>query len=546
MKKSKSLRVLVLVLSFMVAISLFAGCGSTSTGTDVTTTTKAADATTQEDKPYFNTTGYPIVDEQITLRPMLSKSPAHGDFADMDVFKAWEELTNIKFDFISVDSGSWNERKNLALASGDLPDFFWSGITIADESMYGVNGDVLVPLQDLVDDYAPNIQKIFADYPEAEFGVTATDGNIYTLPYVAETLTVAGSTLYARGDFINQTVGEMPETLDELYDMLVAFKGLGDDIIPIVPNNFNVLKQYLINAFGEQIDILYGADEEDNVVFVPATEEYKRMLQFINKLYTEKLLDNEVFTQTADQANAKVTESKAGCMTYGTLLLPRHYPSGENETVILKPVTSEYTSTRKIYGRYPATPGYGVITKANPYPEATIRWLDMNYSDEDVAPGINSITMWLGVRDVHWEFKDDNKEYYGRMMPSDSQISEIEWSNRYVTPGWGPCKLVLFAIPFENPGQEMKARQSVANWFPYAQLPFPNQYMRYTDEEQSRLNTAATDIETLATQMEANFVTGAESFDKWDDYVSNLVRAGMDDVIKIKQDAYERYKAAAK
>lgn len=548
MKSSKIIKAFMILLSLVMVISVFAGCqgGSTPATTGSAGTTKAAQTTKADDKPYFNLTGYPIVDDQITLSLMISKSPAHGDFNDMYVFKAFEELTNVKLDFLMIDSGSWNERKNLALASGDLPDFFWSGISIADEAMYGVQGDTFVPLDDLIDKYAPNIKKLYADYPEDQFGCTAPDGNMYMLPYHAETLTVAGSTLYVRGDFVDQTVEKRPDTLDEFYDMLVAFKGLGDDITPIVPANFGVLKQYLINAFGEQIDILYGADEDDNVVFVPATEEYKRMIEFLNKLFTEKLLDNEVFTQTGEQADAKVTEGKAGCMTFGTLLLPRHYASGKNETELLKPLTSQYTNNRKIYGRYPASVGYGVITKANKYPEATMRWLDMNYSDEDIAPGINSITLWLGIRDQQWEFKDANKEYYGRMMPEDSQISEVEWSNRYVTYGNGPCKLVLFAIPYENPGQEMKARQSVANWFPYAQLPFPNQYMRYPEEDQSRLNTAATDIETLATQMEAKFITGEEPLSKWDDYVSNLNKAGMQDVIRIKQDAYEVYKSAAK
>jgi len=548
MKVNKASKLLVVLLCIiLIVMPLFVSCsGSGSSGSrdnKIDANTVTSDSSGQKEDSNFNKTGYPIVKEKITLRYMIPKNADHGDFAEMGYFKAMEELTNIKIDFVAVDSNSWEERKNLALASGDLPDLFWSGISIKDETMYGVESKTLIPLGDLINEYAPNIRKVFAEYPEAKAAVTAMDGNIYALPYIADTLTVAHSTLYVRGDWMNQTLGKMPDTLDEFYTMVKAFKDLGNDIIPISPNNFNTLKLYLINAFGELISNLYDTDSNDNVVFVPATEQYKRMIEFLNKLYTEKILDNEVFTQEASQANAKVTSGKVGCMTYGTLLLPSHYPSGKNETQLLKPLTSQWNSTPHIEGRYATSIGYAAITNVNKYPEATMRWLDINYSDEDVAPGINSISMWLGIRGTHWDFTNPEKTKYRRLMPADSKISEIEWSNRYVTIGWGPCKLVFSAVPDNNPGQEMKANESVKNWFPYAELPFPHQYLRYTSEEQSRLNTVQNDVETLVKQREAKFVTGQESLDNWDQYIEDLKKAGLDELIKIKQAAYDRYKA---
>lgn len=525
MKIGKMNKMLILLLCVMMTVTIFSGCSKKESDTESSVkndSTTASEPTKKEDSN-FNKTGYPIVNEPITLRFMVSKSPAHGEFSEMEYFKTMEELTNIKIDFISVDSGSWEEKKNLALASGDLPDLFFTGMSIKDETMYGVESKTLIPINDLINNYAPNIKKVFVEYPDSKSAVTATDGNIYTLPYIADTLTVAHSTLYVRGDWIKQTVGKSPDTLDEFYTMVKEFKGIGPDKIPVSPNNFDTFKLYIINAFGELIDNFYDRDSNDNVVFVPATNQYKEMIKFVNTLFSEKLLDNEVFTQTAEQANAKVTEGKVGCMTYGTLLLPSHYASGKNETELLKPLTSQWNSKPHIHGRYPTSIGMAAFTKANKHPEATMRWLDINYSDEDVAPGVNSITLWLGVRDKHWEYKNPEKTKYGRLMPTDSKIAEIEWSNRYITPGWGPCKLVFKAVPENNPGQEMKANESVKNWFPYAVLPFPNQYLRYTSEEQSRLNTVQNDVETLVKQMEAKFVTGQESLDKWDDYISNLV-----------------------
>ncbi|NSW92047.1 MAG: extracellular solute-binding protein [Firmicutes bacterium] len=545
MKTKKFLKALALLLCIMVALAAFSGCSGKETekgGEDKGGKNVTTDQGKKEDSN-FNKTGYPIVKEPITLRFMHPKNPMHGDFAEMAYFKEMEKLTNIKIEFLPVDESSWAEKKNLALASGDLPDVFFNGLDVKDETMYGIQGKTLIPLNDLIENYAPNLKKVFKEYPDTKPAITAMDGNIYMLPYIADTLTVADSTLYVRGDWIREAGVKKPETLDEFYTMVKAFKQLGPDKIPISPNNFDVFKLYLINAFGELIDNLYDRDSNDKVVFVPATDQYKEMIKFINKLFTEGLLDNEVFTQKGEQANAKVTEGKVGCMTFGTLLKPEHYKSGKNETELLKPLTSQWNSKPHIRGRYPISIGHAAITKVNKYPEATMRWLDINYSDEDVAPGLNCISMWLGIRGVHWDYMNAEKTKYARLMPADSKISEIEWSNRYITPGWGPCKLVFKAVPENNPGQEMKANESVKNWFPYTVLPFPNQYLRYTAEEQSRLNTVANDVETLVKQMEAKFITGQESLDKWNEYLNNLKKAGLDDLIKIKQAAYDRYKA---
>jgi len=127
-------------------------------------------------------------------------------------------------------------------------------------------------------------------------------------------------------------------------------------------------------------------------------------------------------------------------------------------------------------------------------------------------------------------------------------MSEIEYAEKYVSPAWGPCKLIMLAMPEKekNPGQYMKASESKENYFPYMEPGFKNNYLKYTPEEQERLKILENDIDSYVMQMEAKFVTGQEKIENWDKYVKKLKEIGVDELIKIKQDTYERYKLLLK
>jgi putative aldouronate transport system substrate-binding protein len=51
------------------------------------------------------------------------------------------------------------------------------------------------------------------------------------------------------------------------------------------------------------------------------------------------------------------------------------------------------------------------------------------------------------------------------------------------------------------------------------------------------------DLNTYIEQMEAKFITGAEAFSKWEDYVKTIERMGLDELIQIYQEAYDTWKS---
>ncbi|NMB96782.1 MAG: extracellular solute-binding protein, partial [Clostridiaceae bacterium] len=112
---------------------------------------------------------------------MRSKSASHGPFEEMFYYKAMEKVSNIKVNFIAVPSDAFLERKNLAFSSGDIPDII-QGLTNDEIVKYGTESKMLIPLQDLINEYGPNIVKSMQEHPELKPVITQMNGNIYTFP----------------------------------------------------------------------------------------------------------------------------------------------------------------------------------------------------------------------------------------------------------------------------------------------------------------------------------------------------------------------------
>ena len=82
---------------------------------------------------------------------------------------------------------SLQTKKNLALAQfGNLPDgLFNAGMNDYDLLRYAKQG-IIIPLENLIDKYMPNLQKVFEQYPEYRTMCTAPDGHIYSFPWIEQ------------------------------------------------------------------------------------------------------------------------------------------------------------------------------------------------------------------------------------------------------------------------------------------------------------------------------------------------------------------------
>lgn len=494
---------------------------------------------------------YPIVKDPITLKIMGRKDPGAPNWDELELFKRLTEITNINFEFEMCETETFAEQKNIALVGGEYPDMIWrdDAAAITDEETYGPQG-IFIDLTDLIDKYAPNIKALMEERPDVKASMTALDGKIYGLPYVFETATVQGHVGFFDSRWMeNVGISKVPETTDELYEMLKAFKeqdanGNGDpnDEIPFTCVGLTTTMQdLLIPAFTGVPNGLGFNTKDGEVVYAPAMPEYKEFLTFANKLYEEGLLDPEFSTQTVQQWQAKMKSDMCGVYSGSPTGLDPETTT--TEQLSLPPLTSATNDKKVLKQPINLYPGRAFITDKCEDPVAAIRLLDMFYATpENAVDGFSGLTAFAGWEGEHWEYTDETKSAYQWIDP----ITGFGDINKTVSVNMElPGYLSFRAMPSGSPLMENKVEQVQKMQEPYYTASYPTN-ARFSTEESERGNVIENDLYNQVVMMTTKFITGEESIDNFDAYVETLNQIGLPELLTIKEAALERWNEAMK
>lgn len=554
MKKSLSV-----LLCLLLVFSMISGCAVSQTPDQDKTTVSTTNAKEEGEKAessvpaYLNATGLPITKDKVTVKVMGLKMPLNGPWEEMVMLNKISRLTNINFEYDAVPQVNYLEKKNLTFASGDLPDIFIRGnLTVQDEDMYGPQ-KLLVEMDELIEKYMPNLTKMFEDHKDVRNVSTASDGHIYAIPSLVLTTTILGNICWINEEWLNRLDLKMPKTTQEFYEVLTSFRdndpnqnGLKDEIPLGACLTSDIPRSVVLPAFGLKGEEFWIDESNGTAVFTPGEDNYKEYLKFMNKLYTEKLLDNEYFTQTHEQLRAKGKEGILGMVREPQNMLQT---TGYDMYVLMEPMTSEVNDEKIVVQNnwvdgYSCTTGAFAITNKCKYPEAMARMADYFYGehtgDED---DISGLSMWMGEYGIDWEYEDDTKTAVIRNS-RDPNLSFSESVYKNVTPmqggGGAPGKIVTLAIIKGNFWQEIKAKESPEKFFPHV-VTNPIGYLRISPEDLTQRSMMQNDIDTYVDMMYAKFVTGEESFDNWDNYLTKLNQLGVEKLKKMYEDAYKSW-----
>lgn len=549
-------RFLATTLCAVLCVGALAGCGSQESGTQQSgavqesTGAAASESVVAEEDGNVTPVGeYPIVKEAITLKIMGRKDPGAPDWDELELFKRLTEITNINFEFEMCESDTFSEQKNIALVGGEYPDMIWrdDSSAITDEETYGPQG-IFLELSDLIEQYAPNIKAMLEANPDVKAAITSLDGEIYGLPYVFNTATTQGHTGFFDSRWMeNAGITKVPETTDELYEMLKAFKekdangnGDPDDEIPYTCVGLNTtMRDLLIPAFTGVPDGLSFNVKDGEVVYAPALPEYKEFLLYAHKLYEEGLLDPEFSTQTAQQWQAKMKSDMCGVYSGSPTGLDPETTT--TKQLSLPPLTSPTNDQKVLKKPLNLYPGRAFITDKCEDPVAAIRLLDMFYAtEENAVEGFCGTTVFAGWEGEHWEYTDETKSAYQWIAP----ITGFGDINKTVSVNMElPGYLNFTAMPVGAPLMENKVEQVKAMQVPYYTASFPSN-ARFTTEESERGNVIENDLYNQVVMMTTKFIIGEESIDNFDAYLDTLDQIGLQELIEIKTAALERWNEA--
>nr|WP_156645398.1 extracellular solute-binding protein [Lentibacillus sp. JNUCC-1] len=528
------------MLTFIAVLSLglFAACSSEDN--DDKNNDAAADVE-------VNKEGYPIVDEEITLS-MIAPGTGLAEWEDMPFLQEYSERTNVYFDYHTPPLNDFQTNLNLAFASGDIQDVIFgagtSNLTPAMEVDYGAQG-ILLPLEDLIDEYAPNVKQMLEDRPDIEKSITSLDGHIYTLPMVSTEYSSSWirGPLWYNGQWLDALgVEELPKTTDEFYELLKRFRdedpnGNGEaDEIPLLDVEMDSTRPWIMAAFGMKE---WGIEEQDgDVRYTPVQPEYKEYLKYMNKLYEEKLLDPETFSQSDEQKKAKGQNNRLGVFPDWFSF----FTTGETEEEAMNnpmfyPLTQDPDKEPVVPMNSGIQRGAFALSSDNPNPEAAMRWVDYFYSQD----GWEELNM--GPEGYIWEW-DENKETKIELDPPEGYESREEY-RATLTPDYG---IVTPTLKTPKQYQELSefdeylTAETEEKIDAYGEVPFPLVY--FSSDEQKEINTIEVDLKSYVRQMEAKFITGVKSFDEWDEYIKTIENMDVDKYVELHQKAYDRWAEA--
>ncbi len=533
-----------LVMAAAVAASSLAGCGGDK-GSSQQSAGANADLVAK--------TGFPIVEEPITITIFCSKpSACPNDFNEIPFYARYEEETNVHVEWQAIDDVSFDEKLGVIIATEDLPDVIMKGYIADTEVSKQVKYGTYQDLSGMLADYAPNLNAILDENPGVRSAITI-EGAIYGLPYICLSDSTRTRKQYINTKWLDAVGKEMPTNLDELIDVLRAFRdgdpnGNGEaDEIPLARESIGGIKTDFFGCFGLMNRGLpngsYYIDEDpDNagqVRFFRAADGMKDLLAFIKQLYEEKLIDPNIFSITSAEVYAYGAQNRIGMHGILPSLIGPAYcddfvgldaPLAGYDGTISWPSVLGKTFTKNCF----------LITKANQYPEATLRWVDYFYSEQ------GSIDFFLGEEGVSYEkTADGTYEYTDLIINNPDGLSQDDAIGKYSIYAGGANPTVITDENFKGSEMYPSSVAATPNFLEYGPDPLWEEFV-FTPEEGEQLSMLRTDLESMMTENEAKFITGERSLDEWDAYVKELESAGMSEYVKLYQTAYERYSESVK
>ena len=535
--KMKKIIAMGMVLAMMT--SVLTACGDQSVES---TTTNDSSSVVKSEQSVADTSESEQKEEEGIVFPLEEKmtftgfASMNGEYA-LDGSVAWQaalERANIDIELTNVLSADLTEKRNLILASNEYPEVFLKAGLNSQDTINNY-GDILIPLEDLIKEYAPNLTSWLDEVDGWQY-ITNSDGHVYTLP-TANQIIPEGYAFWINKKWLDNLGLKEPTSFEELYDVLIAFKekdangnGVVDDEIPLT---FCTAANptWLLNYSDYQYDPWNMQGVRNNEMFyAPIDDSFKDFLKLTSTMYNEGIMDKNSFTQDWNQMCA-VGQSDD---VYGAFWASGSFQvsgrDNDDDYIILTPFQDGTYNVSK-----PVTNQGMLITDACEHPEVLVAWADYFYTQE------GAVLARMGIEDVTYKVNADGtwewilSEEYGSDVTTLRAKSMIMGGQQFpaiIPDMWYDISSTV--DPDESYLNEERARIAAMG---APSLPV----ISYSEEEVDKLITIIADVTAYVNQYVAEVITGQKNVeDTWDEYLSTLKDMRVDEMNQIYKEAYER------
>lgn len=269
--RSRNARAISVVICSLVIAILFSGCKK-----DINAL--GSDASSTNDRKPFKIT-------------MVNRAGENFILEDNPIIKNIEEKANVKLEIEIPPINDYENRLNILMASGELPDLINIIGMDAKYQKYAENG-LIIPIDDYLKN-TPNIMKRIQPSQLEQARVEKT-GKLHSIPRPHENSTFIA--LY-RKDWLDTLGLKAPQTISEFEKVAIAIAKQDPDkngkadtyAYSLIPGSET--SAIFDGAFGLRAGLV--PDENGKVTIFEAQEAYIRQIDFLRKLYSERAIDPE-------------------------------------------------------------------------------------------------------------------------------------------------------------------------------------------------------------------------------------------------------------
>ena len=477
----------------VMAAALLAACGGGAGQAAVTVDASAVEFPLQE----------PVTLTALTHEPSF----AGQELNERLLVQRLEEQTNVHIDWTVYVDDQFGEKKQLALSKKDLPDMvFDAQMSQYDLLRYAKDGTIIA-VDELIDEYMPNLKKVLDDNPEYRSLLTAPDGHIYSFPWIEElgsdkeAIQAIGGIPWINQAWLDELNLPMPETPDELTEVLRAFKEAHPDCLPL---------SFVMNGGNEDVGVLH-------------------------ELYAEGLIDPEVFTH-----DYNTFVSKAASDRYGLFVAWDNTSAGTPDNYValpaLKNADGEYNITRQNAMGFEI--GRCVITSTNANPALTAKWIDQLYNPVQSVQD-NWGTYGDETQDNIFEMKAD-----GTLAHLAIPDGVVPYELRMKTNLGGPLAILdeYYGVYTTKPDDAALRLDIMKELYaPAMQCDYNYPPIFFDIDTTNRITQIETDLKPYAEAQKATWIMNGNVEAEWDAYIDKLNQLNLQELLDLKQTGLDNY-----
>ncbi|OXS61240.1 hypothetical protein B1A99_06930 [Cohnella sp. CIP 111063] len=332
------------------------------------------------------------------------------------IYKEIRQKLNVDLKIISSGWNDYDQKLNMMIASGELPDLFFNyslGMFMGEYmGVYKrwIQEGILLPISDHTDGY-PNLAKWLEPFEDEK---KASGGKHYSLYLLnSANKTSNGRAMLIRTDWLNKLGLPMPKTMDDLYNVAKEFTlndpdgngsadtfgiGAGENLQDLYP---------IINPFNTSLLRARKADGSWTLEVV--SDEMKEALRYLRQLYTERIMDPEFMLINQEQKIERFVSGKTGIIhaaSYNNVYegFKKAYPDRDPATMFT--YIPHLLEGKNGFTRIDGNPNWWGAYSINAQSSAekrdkALKLLDFLLSEE----GMKLVS--YGVEDVHYKQEGD-------------------------------------------------------------------------------------------------------------------------------------------